>query len=123
MREVVSQLDQEGIASLLAEHGITLQTPKPDYLPPIIDPTAHCVAWRQTGGCDPKGEREKMLDEHCATTIIPGRSGYCECADGRPPVEFACEHTSIVCEEECTKDPVPAEDVEEKSEGTPDEEF
>merc|ERR1712226_977502 len=38
-----------------------------------------CVRWRQTGGCDPDGPREKQGDKACSEEIPTGSSGYCQC--------------------------------------------
>lgn len=52
--------------------------------------------WRQTGGCDPHGEREAHNDKKCNEHIAKGSSGYCDCngnekqdeAEGEPG--FTC---------------------------------
>eukprot|EP00442_Polarella_glacialis_P015922 CAMPEP_0115154374 /NCGR_PEP_ID=MMETSP0227-20121206/67258_1 /TAXON_ID=89957 /ORGANISM="Polarella glacialis, Strain CCMP 1383" /LENGTH=89 /DNA_ID=CAMNT_0002565241 /DNA_START=31 /DNA_END=297 /DNA_ORIENTATION=- len=38
-----------------------------------------CMAWRQTGGCTPKGPRESQGDMRCEKEVESGKSGYCEC--------------------------------------------
>lgn len=43
--------------------------------------TRFCVAWRQTGGCDPvNGAREPEKDLPCVEPVSAGSSGVCECA-------------------------------------------
>ena len=43
--------------------------------------TPYCMAWRQTGGCDPEdGPREPEYDAPCTEPIGSGSSGWCECA-------------------------------------------
>ena len=41
--------------------------------------TDQCVAWRQTGGCDPRGVRESVFDRSCSADVPTGSSGFCEC--------------------------------------------
>jgi len=41
--------------------------------------TAECVAWRQTGMCNPDGPRESSADKGCGKVVDRGDSGYCEC--------------------------------------------
>jgi hypothetical protein len=43
--------------------------------------TPYCVAWRQTGACDPvHGAREIEYDLPCTEPVGAGSSGSCECA-------------------------------------------
>ena len=98
----LAPLSEEQIHELLAQRGIFTHTPAPTYEPPTFTPSAICVAWRQTGNCDPNGEREAMADEACTTSISNGRSGFCECK-GRPNVEYMCEHLEFTCEEACSE--------------------
>lgn len=96
----LSPLSEDQIHALMNQNGLFLTTPAPEYVPPSFDPTEFCVAWRQTGGCDPQGPREALADESCFASIAPGRSGYCECK-GRPNVEYTCEHLEFTCDELC----------------------
>ena len=117
-RHDLSPLGEEQIHALLAQKGITISTPTPEYVPPTFNPTDVCVAWRQTGNCDPNGEREPLADESCFTAIAPGRSGYCECR-ARPNVEYMCEHLEFTCEELCresTEGTAPSADDEDNEE-------
>jgi len=98
----MAPLGEEQIHALLNQHGIYTHTPKPEYTPPTFEPTAICKAWRQTGGCDPAGDREPMADESCTTMIANGRSGFCECI-GKPNVDYVCEHMEMTCEEACAE--------------------
>eukprot|EP00670_Eutreptiella_braarudii_P010036 CAMPEP_0174312488 /NCGR_PEP_ID=MMETSP0810-20121108/4318_1 /TAXON_ID=73025 ORGANISM="Eutreptiella gymnastica-like, Strain CCMP1594" /NCGR_SAMPLE_ID=MMETSP0810 /ASSEMBLY_ACC=CAM_ASM_000659 /LENGTH=150 /DNA_ID=CAMNT_0015420887 /DNA_START=121 /DNA_END=574 /DNA_ORIENTATION=- len=95
----VSDQDGAGIEALLAQNGITTATPK--FMPQIV-PTPECVAWRQTGNCDPEGDREADADKPCRSVIEHGKSGYCECTGDRR-IKFNCIHGSIVCQDECTR--------------------
>ena len=61
-----------------------------------------CVSWRQTGGCDPNGPREPEFDEKCGEPILDGRSGYCECENGRIVHKVGCPHSVFSCEEACS---------------------
>ena len=51
-----------------------------------------CVAWRQTGGCDPNGVRERWADKKCSDVIPSGSSGYCECEAGVLAMQVTCNH-------------------------------
>ena len=42
--------------------------------------TRFCAAWRQTGGCDPNGEREPEKDLSCRELTRSRQSGFCECS-------------------------------------------
>jgi len=108
----LSPYDEEQMHALLHQHNIHLTTPAPTFEAPAFEKTNVCIAWRQTGNCDPNGEREALADESCLTEVANGRSGYCECID-RPRVEFGCEHTPITCEYMCREsvtDDTPAEE-------------
>eukprot|EP01065_Artemidia_motanka_P041979 TRINITY_DN5535_c1_g1_i1.p1 TRINITY_DN5535_c1_g1~~TRINITY_DN5535_c1_g1_i1.p1 ORF type:complete len:154 (+),score=58.78 TRINITY_DN5535_c1_g1_i1:168-629(+) len=96
----ISGMDESQIEAQLAERGVTAQTAKPEYKPRPIEPTEHCVAWRQTAGCVATGSREPLQDASCGTLIQRGRSGFCECSDGGK-VEFTCDHDVVSCEEQC----------------------
>jgi hypothetical protein len=41
-----------------------------------------CVAWRQTGHCDPHGAREAQYDKGCDVLIQAKWSGFCQCENG-----------------------------------------
>lgn len=68
-----------------------------------------CVAWRQTGNCDPAGEREPQADRPCNAVIDPGFSGHCECGGGRTIRKPGCQHgehlDSFRCEDLCQAEP------------------
>ncbi|TDH66478.1 hypothetical protein CCR75_007353 [Bremia lactucae] len=40
-----------------------------------------CMGWRQTGGCNSYGKRERGSDLKCKQTTLSGNSGYCEIKD------------------------------------------
>ena len=50
-----------------------------------------CVAWRQTGGCNPDGPREHGSDKTCYAVIPDGSSGYCECQGGERKMAKGCK--------------------------------
>ena len=60
-----------------------------------------CMAWRQTGGCDPSGKRERRGDKDCASEVDAGASGFCECGDGAHVARSGCDHRPIVCSRAC----------------------
>eukprot|EP00667_Euglena_gracilis_P026699 EG_transcript_32371 len=95
----IAALDEAGIADLLADYGITPDTPA---FIPVISPTAECVAWRQTGACNPAGAREPESDLHCSKVVEQGLSGYCECANG-VRVDFTCDHGEFTCQSKCVE--------------------
>ena len=64
-------------------------------------PGRGCVGWRQTGGCEPTGERESDFDKGCDEPVPEGASGYCECDDGSRVAESTCEHQPFSCKDEC----------------------
>ena len=68
-----------------------------------------CVAWRNTGNCDPHGPREPKNDLSCAETVQQGASGYCECADGRRVLESSCTHAPFKCGDSCDLAPPSAD--------------
>ena len=61
-----------------------------------------CIAWRQTIDCDPNGKREPASDLTCAETILPGKSGYCECLGGARVARVDCDHEAFRCNDECS---------------------
>mmetsp|Transcript_8169 Transcript_8169/g.17835 ORF Transcript_8169/g.17835 Transcript_8169/m.17835 type:complete len:475 (-) Transcript_8169:106-1530(-) len=70
----------------------------------VLAASPKCVSWRQTAGCDPKGNRERQGDKPCTSLIEPGRSGYCECSVGsaRHLVrQVTCDHRPFRCDTEC----------------------
>lgn len=97
----ISNLDENGISTVLGVQGITIHTPK---FVPVITPTAVCVAWRQTGNCDPEAEREADSDKGCLKSVPAGSSGFCECVGGGT-VKFTCDHSGFTCEEQCAQRP------------------
>ena len=62
-----------------------------------------CVAWRQTGGCDPLGPREQHSDRACSSVVPRGQSGYCECRGGpwKQVRLSTCEHEPFTCTVAC----------------------
>jgi hypothetical protein len=60
-----------------------------------------CVAWRQTGNCDPNGPREPQKDQSCTAVIDGPQSGYCECGNGRKAAESHCGHIGLTCADAC----------------------
>lgn len=63
-----------------------------------------CVRWRQTGGCNPKGPRERHGDKGCDELIPTGASGYCQCGSGNSKLkarEVSCDHRPFKCSTEC----------------------
>lgn len=64
-----------------------------------------CIKWRQTGGCNPNGPREKHGDKSCAEEIPTGSSGYCQCGEvkkgTRRAREVTCDHRPFNCKTEC----------------------
>lgn len=77
--------------------------------------TEHCVAWRQTGGCNPNGSREPTADIGCDQQVENGRSGFCECkprskGQGGSEMGFEmggmssasnCQHQAFTCAAQC----------------------
>lgn len=64
----------------------------------------HCH-WRQTGGCDPTGERETEKDHSCSANIQKGASGFCDC-DGDGTLDedekgFKCGEAPLGCAALC----------------------
>lgn len=75
-----------------------------NHLDALKDSDYKCVRWRQTGGCNPHGHREKHGDKSCHEEVPPGNSGYCQCGAGHQRVrarEATCDHRPIICETEC----------------------
>jgi len=62
-----------------------------------------CVAWRQTGDCDPQGPREPHSDKDCGIPVAPGASGYCECAGGERMGLAGCDHAEFTCGAACER--------------------
>ena len=60
-----------------------------------------CVMWRQTGGCRAQGPREPEQDMECDRAVAPGRSGWCECKNGRTAKEVSCNHHGFRCDHQC----------------------
>eukprot|EP01062_Namystynia_karyoxenos_P033655 TRINITY_DN24741_c0_g1_i1.p1 TRINITY_DN24741_c0_g1~~TRINITY_DN24741_c0_g1_i1.p1 ORF type:complete len:847 (+),score=184.29 TRINITY_DN24741_c0_g1_i1:90-2630(+) len=64
-----------------------------------------CLAWRQTGGCNPNGPRESNRDQPCDATIAGSASGYCECSGGRHRAQSGCGHQPLRCDQVCAAPP------------------
>ena len=81
----------------------TVSTGTPAPSPPC------CKQWVQTLNCQGDGPIDTGSDyklDHtgkgfCATTINPGSSGYCLCADGSKQNIVNCGHEPFVCEDVC----------------------
>lgn len=62
--------------------------------------------WRETKHCGDfdinliTSNRNEARDESCFTKIVRGRSGYCECRNGKN-ITFGCDHDDIYCDKEC----------------------
>lgn len=72
--------------------------------PGFIDRHLKCVKWRQTGGCNPKGPRERHGDKNCNEEIPTGSSGYCQCGTESDKIrvrESTCDHRPFKCSTEC----------------------
>jgi hypothetical protein len=103
---LLAPYDKKSIHKLIQDHNIHRWTPKPTFEDPVFTETETCVAWRQTSGCDPDGEREPQHDEPCATVVGPGRSGYCQCKGDFPKVKRTCDHSvGVRCDEACGSPP------------------
>ena len=63
-----------------------------------------CIAWRQTAGCDPQGERESERDGACTVVVSRGDSGFCECEGGRRVHFVTCDHAPFTCAVACQAD-------------------
>ena len=88
--------------SFTCENICSAATPPPTPpTPPTLAPT-QCISWRQTGNCDPQGERESTQDLSCDAVVPQGASGYCECKGGRKEQLSTCEHDSFTCENICS---------------------
>lgn len=96
----LAPMTSEEVERLVNRLGIRIDTPRPAYRTRPMVPTEHCIAWRQTMRCDPEGEREPLKDVNCVTVVEGGRSGYCECADGRRVLR-TCDHRGILCDRAC----------------------
>ena len=61
-----------------------------------------CVAWRQTGGCNPDGPNEPQFDKTCFQHVADGSSGYCECSNERKSMKKGCQKGGYSpCNEAC----------------------
>ena len=69
--------------------------------PKQIEPMEGCLAWRQTKGCSPDGEREPRWDRHCTEVVGSGQSGFCECAAGDKRQLSDCHHEPFSCYDVC----------------------
>lgn len=71
---------------------------------PRNDDSFKCIKWRQTGGCSPRGPRERQGDKGCDEVIPTGSSGYCQCGVGDSKLrarEVTCDHRPFSCATEC----------------------
>jgi hypothetical protein len=89
-----------------------------DFMPVQLSwstsPGTQCVAFRQTGNCDPDGPLQPAGDRSCSETIPCSAgscpSGYCECAGGVIRNKVTCKagsHKAFSCADECAGVPVP----------------
>lgn len=61
-----------------------------------------CVAWRQTGSCDPDGPREAFFDMPCTSRVKTGKSGYCQCGGNVHKAKVACgRYAAFTCADAC----------------------
>jgi len=60
-----------------------------------------CLGWRQTKDCDPNGIRFPTGDMKCKKRVANGKSGYCECGNGRKVMRVTCEHSAFLCSNAC----------------------
>mmetsp|Transcript_11772 Transcript_11772/g.43018 ORF Transcript_11772/g.43018 Transcript_11772/m.43018 type:complete len:647 (+) Transcript_11772:341-2281(+) len=67
-----------------------------------------CRGWRQTAGCDVAGEVEPHNHLSCGSVVMQGRSGFCECGDGRT-IGFGCLHEPFSCSHVCKGLAIPRE--------------
>lgn len=72
----------------------------------ISEEDLQCVRWRQTGGCNPDGPREKHGDKACSVEIPTGSSGYCQCGNVKKGTTrkvrlVTCDHRPFNCATEC----------------------
>eukprot|EP00750_Incisomonas_marina_P033417 INCI9867.1.p1 GENE.INCI9867.1~~INCI9867.1.p1 ORF type:complete len:781 (-),score=165.44 INCI9867.1:330-2672(-) len=71
----------------------------------VASPNARCLAWRQTGQCNPLGPREPWRDLKCSAVVDEGSSGYCECVGHAKANLVSCAHGTgaggFTCEEVC----------------------
>eukprot|EP00966_Prymnesium_polylepis_P324959 7380962-Prymnesium_polylepis.1 len=58
-----------------------------------------CVAFVQTGSCDPDGPIEARRD--CGESVPRGASGFCECRDGIKVSRVGCDHEPFTCSAFC----------------------
>lgn len=106
---VSDRLSQQKLEQAQREHekmnGQTAVELNEDGTSKIADPTVdggpECVGWRQTKGCQPDGERDSSEDMPCSAWIKYGRSGYCECENGRRVMAVTCEHSAFRCDNAC----------------------
>lgn len=77
----------------------------PGCIDAITEEDLKCVKWRQTGGCNPDGPREKHGDKSCSEEVPTGSSGYCQCGvvkkGTRRAREVTCDHRPFRCATEC----------------------
>eukprot|EP01059_Diplonema_ambulator_P016667 TRINITY_DN2837_c0_g3_i2.p1 TRINITY_DN2837_c0_g3~~TRINITY_DN2837_c0_g3_i2.p1 ORF type:complete len:192 (+),score=37.61 TRINITY_DN2837_c0_g3_i2:133-708(+) len=91
---------------ILAEHGITMDTPKPAFDPRDFPPSENCLAFRRHMV---NKERLPLEDEPCTFAVPPGGGiGYCECKNGKH-IEIDVQPTRVrfTCEEVCGAGRVP----------------
>ncbi len=98
----LSPLSPLQIVQLLNNNDIHTWTGAPTYEAPEFQETDYCVAFRQTGGCSPKGPREPQFDAPCLAYIEESRSGICQCKNGKDSVELPCGHDADTCDNICT---------------------
>jgi DnaJ-class molecular chaperone len=77
----------------------------PGCIDAIVEEDLKCIKWRQTGGCNPNGPREKHGDKACSEVIPTGSSGFCQCGNvkkgTRRAREVTCDHRPFSCHTEC----------------------
>eukprot|EP01064_Diplonema_japonicum_P028956 TRINITY_DN4569_c0_g1_i2.p1 TRINITY_DN4569_c0_g1~~TRINITY_DN4569_c0_g1_i2.p1 ORF type:complete len:161 (+),score=28.91 TRINITY_DN4569_c0_g1_i2:153-635(+) len=100
---------------IFAEHGVTLDTPKPTWVEKGHQETPHCIAFRRHTTTKERLPRE---DTTCSESIPPGGGiGFCECKPNSPvaKIEIAVHHkrSRFTCEEVCGTGKLPWADDEE----------
>lgn len=89
---------QESSQTTVCVKDLDVVSPSPE---PVPEPE-NCVAWRQTGGCNPFGARETSFDKYnCNEPISKGASGFCECAGGTALALVTCDHDTFTCADVC----------------------
>ena len=65
------------------------------------NPKKKTCLWRSTKKCDPHGELDPTNNMECDQRVVGGKSGYCDCGDGRQVMRVTCEHSAFLCSNAC----------------------